>query len=258
MTVAADLASSAAAVDRRADLQPYHREDAFAIPDNDLAQIDLAKARHNETMPDALDARATRFYLFDARTKKSSVRPPRLQSLAGLKWILRYSAELALFRKLLCGRLESWHALEKFGVQFHRHGASRDPEVFELAPNHCERALIFVGMVLGVHAGHDAIGSEHVHDVQAFDRGGYQRVIAVIVGLVSAGNVRIPFAEGNKLAKLKVFDARTAMATDDGKRARRLHVNGRMERAGKMTAVSMRAGTIVKRTEGLGTHAVTF
>ena len=258
MTIASDLARSAPTVDRGADLQPHHRQDAFAIFDNDLAQIDLAKARHGETMSHALDPRATRFHLFDASTKKSSVRPSRLQILTGLKWILRYFAELSLFRKLFCSRLERWHALKKFGIQFHRYWASRNPEVFELAPHHCELALILIGMVLGVHAGNDAIGGEHVHDVQALYRGGDQRVVAVIVGLESAGNVRIPLAERNELAKLKILDARTAMATNDGKRTRRLYVNGRMERAGKMSAVSMRASTIVKHAEGLGTHAVTF
>ncbi len=73
--------------------------------------------------------------------------------------------------------------------------------------------------MFGIQAGHNAIGSDDVEEIETFDRGSHERVVAAIV-LVGAGNMCVALTERNKLAEPKILDARTAMAADDGKRVK--------------------------------------
>lgn len=112
--------------------------------------------------------------------------------------------------------------------------------------------------MFGIEAGDNAISRHDVQEIESLDRGGHQRVVAVIVSLMAAGNVRVALAEGNKLSKLEVLDARTAMSTDDGKRTGCLYVDGLAERTRETATEGMGTGMVMKRTEGLRAHMVTF
>lgn len=112
--------------------------------------------------------------------------------------------------------------------------------------------------MFGIEAGHNAIGSDDVQEIETFDRGGHQGVVAAIVRLMGAGNVRVALTEGNKLPKLEVLDARTAMPSDDGKRTGRLYVDGLAERTRETATEGMSTSMVVKCAEGFGAHLVTL
>ena len=251
-------ASRAAAADCRADFEAHHSQGALAILEDNLSQEDLPETGDSEAMSDAFDARAVRFHLFDASAKKSSARPDCFQRMAGLKRILRYLAEFPIIIKISFGRNERRQAFEKLGVQFDFDGAPGDAEIFELAADHGNETLRFVQVMLGIEPGHNAIGSDDVEEIEPLDRGGHQCVVAAIVSLVGPRYVRVALAERNKLAKLKILDARIAMAADDGKRTSRLHVDGLTERTCKTATEGMGASMVVKRAKGLGAHLVTL
>src|SRR4029077_6982362 len=117
--------------------------------------------------------------------------------------------------------------------------ASRDAQVFEFCADRRKAAFFIVRRMLGVEPGDDAIGGDHIHYVEPFQRRHDQRVIAAIVGLKRAGDVRDSLLERDKFSKLKIFHARTAVASDDGKRAWRLNIDGGLERPREMAAESM-------------------
>ena len=228
------------------------------MSDQHLAEEDLAKTRDREAMSDALDAGAGGVHLLDAGTKNAPVWLDLFQSLPGLKRILRYFTDFSFVIILFLGLSESWEAFEKLGVQLNFNRPSGDAKILELAPDQGDETLRFVREVFGIEAGDNAISRHDVQEIESLDRGGHQRVVAVIVSLMAAGNVRVALAEGNKLAKLEVLDARTAMPTDYGKRTGRLYVDGLAERTRETAAEGMSTGMVMKRTEGLRAHMVTL
>ena len=256
--VAEGLDGGATAADRGADFEAHHRQGALGMSDQHLAEEDLPKTRDSEAMSHALDARAGRVHLFDAGTKNAPVWLDLFQSLAVLKRILRYFTDFSIAIILFLGLSESWEAFEKLGVQLDFNRTSGDAKILELAADHGNETLRFVREMFGIEAGNNTISSHDVQEIESLDRGGHQRVVAVIVSLVAAGNVRVALTEGNKLAKLEVLDARTAMPTDDGKRTGRLYVDGLAERTREAATEGMSTGMVVKRSEGLGAHVVTF
>ncbi len=257
--VAVDLGADAgaSAADRRADFEAHHRQRALAMPDHNLAEENLAKTRDREAMSDPGDARAFRFHFLDAGTKDRSVRLYLVQGRAVFKRFLCYFAEFPIFCKLFPGLLEGWHLLEQLDVQLDIGFASGDAEILKLAADRGDRTLRFVREMFGIKAGHNAIGSDHVEEIETFDRGGHQRVVAAIV-LVGAGNVRVAFTERNKLAKPKVLNARAAMASDNGKRTGCLYVDSLVERTGEIAAKGMSTSMVVKSANGFGAHLVTL
>jgi hypothetical protein len=248
----------ATAADGRADFEAHHRQGALAMLDHNFAEEDLAESGNTEAMSDARDARAVRLHLFDASAKKSSVRLHCFQLLAGLKGILRYFAEFPFIIKVFLGGNERWQAFEDRVVQFDLDRAVGDAQVFEPAADHADGSLLFVPMMFGIQAGDDAVGGDNVHDVEPLDRRGHQRVVGVVVSLVRAGNVRVALAERDKLTKLKIVHTRIAVATDDGKRAGSLNIDGFAKWTGETAVEGMSTGMVVERAEGLGAHLVTL
>jgi len=230
----------------------------LAMPDHDFAEEDLAKSRNAEAMSEGLDARASRVHFLDARTKNRSVRLDLIQGRAVFKRFLRYFAEFSLFSKLILCVFKGPHSLKKLHIEIHMHGTSRDAQVLKFGADQEDVALARVREMLRIQARNDAVGGDDVQDVETFDRGGNQRVMAAIIGLMGAGNVCVAFAEGNKLAKLKILDARTPVPAADGKRTRSLYIDVRAERASKAAAERMGAGMVMKCAGRFGAHRVTF
>ena len=254
MTIDFGTAGGGTAADGRTNFEAHHGQGALGMFDDDLAKEDFAKTRNGEAMADTLHAGASGVHLFDAGTKKHSVRSRRFYGLAGLKWIFRYFAESALFCKLILRLLESFDLFEEFKVKVNVHGAAGDPQIFKLAADHGDKTFLFAGVMFGIEAGHHAIRGDDIQKVETFDRRRDQSVVAVIVGLVGPGDVSIAFAKGNKLTKLKILDAGIAMAADDGQRRGGLHVNQMIKRSREMAAERMGTGMIVKRADWLGRH----
>src|SRR5262249_4406461 len=110
------------------------------------------------------------------------------------------------------GLFEGLDLLKQGEIEIHLYRVAADLEVFELAPVHGDGAFGLSLDVLRVESGSDAVGGEDVQHVQALERGGDQRVVALVVALVAARDVRVALFEGDELAEAEVLDARAAVA----------------------------------------------
>src|SRR5262245_58357868 len=90
-------------------------------------------------------------------------------------------------------------------------------QVFELAADHRDLGFLFAGKVLGIEPADNAICGDNIEEVQSFKSGGDKRVVAIVVFLVTTGNVRVAGLKGDELAILEILDARTAVTADDWK-----------------------------------------
>src|SRR5262245_11170358 len=81
-----------------------------------------------------------------------------------------------------------------------------------------------------------------------FQNGGCECVVAVVIHLMAAGDVRIAFLERNEIAKFEIFNAGMAVAADYGQRALRLNINLMVERSREAGTKSVGTRVVVKRT----------
>jgi hypothetical protein len=68
--------------------------------------------------------------------------------------------------------------------------------------------------------------------------------------------VRVTPPKGNKLTKLKVFDASLAMAANDGQRGSGLDIDLMLEGTREMPAKGVGTSVIVERAEGFREHGL--
>jgi putative N-acetylmannosamine-6-phosphate epimerase len=106
--------------------------------------------------------------------------------------------------------------------------------------------------VLGIHAGDEAVGSENVENVQAFYRGIDQSIVAIVLGLMAAGDVRVTALKRDPFAEAKTINVSVAVAADGRQRRGGLRIDQFVKGTSETSAEGMSAGVIVKRSEVFG------
>ena len=140
-------------------------------------------------------------------------------------------------------------------IQFDVDFAAGDAEIFEFAANPRDIAFLFASVMFRIETRHDAIDGENVEHVQAFEHGGCERVMRVVVGLVATGHVRVAILEGNEAAKFERVDARVAMTTDYRQGTLRLNVDLMMKRPSEVCTKRVSTRVEMERTGRLRGHA---
>ena len=132
--------------------------------------------------------------------------------------------------------------------------ATCDAEIFELAANPGDVAFFFFGLMFGIEARNDAIDGEDIEHIQALEHGGRESVVRIIVGLMTAGDVRITLFERNEAAKFERIDTRVAVATYDRQGALRLNVDLMVKGPSEIRAKSVSTRVEMERTGRLRGH----
>src|SRR5205807_3600540 len=112
-------------------------------------------------------------------------------------------------------------------------------------------------LIFRVHASDNAICGEDVQDIEPLDRGNHQRVVthrAVWFLFAGPRHMCVRLSKGQKLAKLKVFDAGLPVASDDGQRGSGLRIYLILERPREAGTKAMGTSVVVKSAKGLGGH----
>src|SRR5262245_23504432 len=89
--------------------------------------------------------------------------------------------------------------------------------------------------MLGIEARDHTIGGEHVEHVQAFERCRDQRIIALVFGLVSTGNVGVARLERDELTEAEFLDTRAAVSAGYGQNRLGLRVDLFVKRTSELT-----------------------
>ena len=140
-------------------------------------------------------------------------------------------------------------------IQFDVDFTTGDAEVFEFAADPGDVAFSLIGVMFRIETRHDAIDGENVEHVQAFEHGGRERVMRIVVGLVATGHVRIAILEGNEAAKFEGIDARVAMTADYRQGTLRLNVDLMMKRPSEVCTKRVSTRVEMERTGRLRGHA---
>jgi len=74
-------------------------------------------------------------------------------------------------------------------IQFDVDFTTGDAEIFEFAANPRDIACLFASVMFRIESRDDAIDGENIEHVQAFEHGGRERVMRIVVGLVATGHV---------------------------------------------------------------------
>ena len=74
-------------------------------------------------------------------------------------------------------------------IQFDVDFATGDAEIFEFAADPGDAAFSLICVMFRIETRHDAIDGEHIEHVQAFEHGGRERVMRIVVGLMASGDV---------------------------------------------------------------------
>ena len=140
-------------------------------------------------------------------------------------------------------------------IQFDVDFTTGDAEIFEFAANPRDIAFLFASVMFRIESRDDAIDGENIEHVQAFEHGGRERVMRIVVGLMAAGHVRIAILEGNEAAKFERIDARVAMTTDYRQGALRLNVDLMMKRPSEVCTKRVSTRVEMERMGRLRGHA---
>jgi hypothetical protein len=140
-------------------------------------------------------------------------------------------------------------------IQFDVDFATGDAEVFKFAANPRDVAFLFASVMFRIEARDDAIDGENVEHVQAFEHGGRERVMRIVVGLVAARHVRIAILERNEATKFEGVDARVAMTADYRQGTLRLNVDLVMKRPSEVCTKRVSTRVEMERAGRLRGHA---
>ncbi len=140
-------------------------------------------------------------------------------------------------------------------IQFDLDFAACDAEIFEFAANPRDIAFLFASVMFRIESRDDAIDGENIEHVQAFEHGGRERVMRIVVGLVATGHVRIDILEGNEAAKFEGIDARVAMTADYRQGTLRLNVDLMMKWPSEVCTKRVSTRVEMERAGRLRGHA---
>ena len=245
----ADRASSLVG---RAEVQAHHVQRSLTVSDQHFAKKHRTKAVHMKAVALARDAGIVGVYLLYDRAKKRSIGPWWIDVTTCVKGILSYFAESrVIFKGQLCFGVVS-NTFEEFGVKFDVDRIAGDSEIFKLAADHGDEAFRCFIRVLGVQAGDEAVGSENVENVQAFYRGVDQSIVAIVLGLMAAGDVRVTALERDPFAVAETINVSVAVAADGRQGRGGLRIDQFVKGTSETSAEGVSAGVIVKRSEVFG------
>ena len=183
------------------------------------------------------------------RAKKNSFYIRRLESGPCVQGILGYFPEISAFRKgLFCG-LEGEEVLEERPIEYDFDWTSSDSEIFKFASDPRDVAFFCSRGVFRIETRHDTINRENVEHIQMFQNRSGERVVAVVLDLMTARNMAVTLLERNEIAKLEILDACVAMPADNGQRALRLNIYLMMKGPSELRTESVRTGVVM---EGAG------
>jgi len=140
-------------------------------------------------------------------------------------------------------------------IQFDVDFTTGDAEIFEFAANPRDIAFLFASVMFRIESRDDAIDGENIEHVQAFEHGGRERVMRIVVGLVATGHVRIDILEGNEAAKFEGIDARVAMTADYRQGTLRLNVDLMMKWPSEVCTKRVSTRVEMERAGRLRGHA---
>ena len=140
-------------------------------------------------------------------------------------------------------------------IQFDVDFTTGDAEIFEFAANPRDIAFLFASVMFRIESRDDAIDGENIEHVQAFEHGGRERVMRIVVGLVATGHVRIAILEGNEAAKFERIDARVAMTADYRQGTLRLNVDLMMKWPSEVCTKRVSTRVEMERAGRLRGHA---
>jgi hypothetical protein len=246
--------TSTAATGRGAKFETEHSERFLAGLDEEFAEEYFAETGHVKRMTVNFDTRAIRFDTFDDRAKENSVYVRRLEDVIRAERVLGYCPEIAAFLKgLFCG-LEGQQVVKEGVIQFDLNGTASNTKIFKFAANPRDIAFLLARLMFRIEARDDAIDGEHIEHVQIFEDSGCERVVRIVVGLVTAGDVRIAFFERDEITEFECFDTRVAMAAGDGQCTLRLNVDLMMKRPSEICTKRVSTSMEMERTGRLRGH----
>jgi hypothetical protein len=241
----------------RAEFDAQHRQGFLAMLEADFAQEDAAKLPYVKAVPAAaLDTRTLEVdFLHDGAQQHpmgfQTSRRRRGQK-SGVR-ILRHFAQIAIFCKLIPYGSKGLEIQQEFVVKDHVHFAASDLQILELAADQAEGGFFRAGYVAGGDASDDAVGGNHIQDIETFNRGSDLRGVddPVFTGFVfneplAAHDVRVPGFKEDGVIDAEIIHARIAKAAGGWKVGRRLHFNDALERAKELAAERVGAGMVVE------------